>query len=279
MPTPSQMCLPKPNSDSEFEDICSDILSERYGTVFQSFGRKGQCQNGIDLYADNFKIVAQCKNHNNYSSIVSEIRSDYNKAITEFQLSKFIVATSLNRDVNTQKQISSIAQDIEILFWEDIQQIICNNNTLLQKHYPSILSKDQSIPISVLNDMIRSLNILISKAKQINVNYLNYKPCYIPSTDIELYNICLEMFNASCEIYDQLHNFNIQFEHHKLRENIQCVIDSLPEIYDAANDITGTSLAVTIHGFLKYFCNEENAENYTNLCQEIINSIYQLTQS
>lgn len=277
MPTPSQMCLPTTNSDSEFEDMCVDVLSQKYGTSFQRFGRKGQRQNGIDLYADNFKIVAQCKNHHNYRSIVSEIQSDYDEAIKEFGPQKFIVATSLNRDVNIQTQISNIAQNIEILFWEDIQQIICNDNMMLQRFYPSILSNNQFIPIPVLNETLRLLSILKSKAKHINTEYVYYRPLYNCSSDTDLYNICVDMFNASHELCTQLYNFNIQFEHQKLREKIQCVIDSLPEFHDATNDIVGTEFACTIWDFLKYFCNKENATKYISQCQEVIDIIYQIS--
>lgn len=280
MPTPSQMRLPRPTSDDEFEEICADVLSQKYGASFQRFGRKGQSQNGIDLYSNDFRVVAQCKNHQNYSHIVEEIKSDYNNATKHFQLQKFIVATSLSRDTNTQTLISNIAQNIEILFWEDIEQIICNNNDLLKKHYPTFSSlNSQDIPIAVLNDVIQILDVLSSNAKHIKEQYTNYSPCYHYDSDVALYNICVKMSNASCELYQHLSHYNIQFYRHKLSENIHYIIDSLPDFHDASNDLIGTELTVTIFNFLQYFCNEENSTNYVSLCQDVINNIYKLTTS
>ena len=68
MPSTYLSQLPKSRSAEEFELMCSDILQNNYGVRFQSYGRNGQAQNGIDLFAQlpgthNLYVVAQCKNY------------------------------------------------------------------------------------------------------------------------------------------------------------------------------------------------------------------------
>ena len=80
MPTSSQMQLPKSRSADEFETMCADVLSCLEDTNFQRYGRNGQSQNGIDLYANQFTIVAQCKNYFNPSNLVNQLANDYSAA-------------------------------------------------------------------------------------------------------------------------------------------------------------------------------------------------------
>lgn len=66
MPTVPLMQLPKTKSEDEFENICTNILTNFYGKPFSRYGRKGQKQHGIDIYCDTSngkRIVAQCKNY------------------------------------------------------------------------------------------------------------------------------------------------------------------------------------------------------------------------
>ena len=146
MPTSPLMQIPKSRSAEEFELVCTDILIKENGTRFTPYGRKGQKQNGIDIYgkiSDNKYIVAQCKNYFNEKStdrLIKKIKEDID-ALSQLPfynyISKFIVMTSIDIDNKVQYEIESIKSnfDIEVWFWEHIQEEICDSNNLLKKYY------------------------------------------------------------------------------------------------------------------------------------------------
>lgn len=176
MPLIPLMQLPKSRSAEEFENICKDVLTFEYGIKFNSYGRNGQKQNGIDIYAQlNEKnyIVAQCKNYfslNSANTINKQIEKDV-KATENipFHINQFIAMTSMDRDLNVQNYIENIDSPfrIQIWFWEDIQVKVCSNDKLFETYYPSFFQSTQ-IPIRTKNEIVTNLNILINIAKYFN---------------------------------------------------------------------------------------------------------------
>lgn len=172
MPTSPLMEIPKSRSAKEFESICKDILEKKYGSRFEKYGRDGQKQNGIDIcntISSNSCIVAQCKNYINQSSaksLIKAIENDINssKNLPFYKdINKFIVMTSMDRDKKVQDSICSISCgfNIELWFWEDIQEVICSNDDLIKKYYPQFHnSKSNSRSIESL---INVFNASLSK--------------------------------------------------------------------------------------------------------------------
>lgn len=172
MPTPPLMEIPKSRDPEEFERICKDILNKEYGSGFKIYGKRGQKQNGIDIcntISSNSCIVAQCKNYINQSSaksLIKAIENDINssKNLPFYKdINKFIVMTSMDRDKKVQDSICSISCgfNIELWFWEDIQEVICSNDDLIKKYYPQFHnSKSNSRSIESL---INVFNASLSK--------------------------------------------------------------------------------------------------------------------
>lgn len=82
MPTASLTQLPKSRSAEEFENMCADVLTMIYNVPFSIYGRPGQKQNGIDLFASSTQghyIVAQCKNY--YACSYENCRNNYRKIL------------------------------------------------------------------------------------------------------------------------------------------------------------------------------------------------------
>ncbi|MBU5334299.1 restriction endonuclease [Anaerocolumna aminovalerica] len=164
MPTAGIGQLPKSRSPEEFEDICVDCLCERYNLNAKRYGRSGQRQHGIDIYASldtvaDTYIVAQCKNYFRLSSsrvLNNAILRDLEAASKQknIKISKFYVMTALDRDVNIQNYIIKIASkykfDIEVLFWEDIQKIVFTSEKILNKYY-SFLGLQQRDMLTLFN--------------------------------------------------------------------------------------------------------------------------------
>lgn len=152
MPAPYLAQLPKSRSAEEFELMCCDVLQKRCGAFFQQYGRNGQKQNGIDLYAlspqsNGHYIVAQCKNYfgdSTASALISKIKADIDAVAqqTILPIQRPYIMTSFNRDVQIQntiiKQQASCPFQLVVMFWEDIQRDILSDQTLLAKYYPYI---------------------------------------------------------------------------------------------------------------------------------------------
>lgn len=159
MPTSPLMKLPKTKIWQEFEYIAKDafsVYSNQYG--FQLYGRRGQKQNGIDIYCRvslNGFIGVQCKNFLGIKD-VDEFSKEIDKEISnaeigEITILEYIVITALDTDVNIQnfiekksdERISNGKFSIKVMFWDDIEEIICSNSYLFAKYYP-VLYKIQS---------------------------------------------------------------------------------------------------------------------------------------
>lgn len=155
MPTTPLISLPKTKSSEEFEHMSKDIANIIFNDIdpinkFQLYGRKGQGQNGVDAYStrNNEIIIIQSKN------LLSNIKLDIFSNILEKELSKtdkcefkinlYCLITSLNRDTNIQDYVNKVNINrynegkflLKVLFWEDVEQYIGSNQTLLNTYYP-----------------------------------------------------------------------------------------------------------------------------------------------
>jgi hypothetical protein len=145
MPTPTSMYLPKTKSEDEFENMCVDVLNHSYNKSFSRYGRKGQKQHGIDIYCDvdnGNRLVAQCKNYllSKADELNTQIEKDIKAAEVQFKIEKFIIMTSFDRDTAVQDFVSQLKKqysfNLELWFWEDIQEKVHENVNLFRKYYP-----------------------------------------------------------------------------------------------------------------------------------------------
>lgn len=286
MPTPSLMELPKSRSAEEFECLCADILTATYSQRFVRYGRNGQKQNGIDICAspdNNRYVVAQCKNYfspTSPASIVNQIEKDVKSAEkTDFQISKFIAMTAMNRDRRIQDNVMNINSTlkIELWFWEEIQEKVCNNLELLHKYYPHFFENTQ-IPVMVLNEMISNLTSLKDVAQNFHDHYGNYRVAYHQQDDIALYNQCAEMFIAAVRLNDVKKQWHLQLQKINAANVIEKIIKNIPDFHDENQDGSGSTMIYTIGNFLDYFCFNENAdENYVKFIKQCNKAIKKLT--
>ena len=129
------------------KDCAEKIWKQR----FSCYGRSGQNQHGIDVISEDGCIVIQCKDHlkndkESQNRFLREINRDYIKASSHFPaVRRFVVAAALDRDASLQdallnwKEERNVTEEIikkEILFWDDICEIITQYSELLKKYYP-----------------------------------------------------------------------------------------------------------------------------------------------
>lgn len=202
MPTPAIMHLPKTKSSEEFEHMCRDILDNKFKSRFEIYGRNGQCQHGIDIYiynknSNNYYIVAQCKNYLNENSgdqLIKNIKKDIdasNQLPFYSKINKFIAMTSMDSDNKVQNEILSIKKnfDIEVWFWENIQEEICSNNYLLEKYYSKIfISNTNTVDVDRLKDDFNSLMSEANILEFIHANPFIKIEDYLPES-VDIFNI------------------------------------------------------------------------------------------
>ena len=146
--------LPQLKNADDFESMCKDVLNVKYNLTFDSgfniYGRKGQAQSGIDLYAEHNKglIVAQCKNYNKSQTatrLINKITKDVKLIANRNDVTTVVIMTSYRRDTNVQEKIIQLNQTVDhkfivtVMFWDDIEEILgdINNKHLLLKYFPT----------------------------------------------------------------------------------------------------------------------------------------------
>lgn len=283
MPSIPLMQLPKSRSAEEFEKMCKDILTNEYGIRFKRYGRNGQKQNGIDIYAEQVGggyIVAQCKNYfslNSANDFTKQINKDVKNAEKiPFQINHFIAMTALDTDLNIQNYIENIDGKIhiEVWFWEDIQERVCSNDNLFKKYYPDFFI-DTGIPVMEINQIISNLNILISSAQSFN-EHKDYRVAYHENNNIILYNQCVAMFNAALNINAFKDKWYMQLQEKKILGMIEEIVKSIPDFHDATQDWTCSTMIYTLTNYLRDYSSDEFTESFIKKCNKIIKKITKL---
>ncbi|OXS54542.1 hypothetical protein B1A99_26725 [Cohnella sp. CIP 111063] len=151
MPVLQAMELPKPSDWQEFERIIKQYARLRWkGLDVATFGSNGQTQHGVDLYikTDVNEIVGiQCKKTINDSLPFKVVEKEIKKA-ENFKpvLKHYYIATTAKRDARTQEQINLLNQQriadgvfgIDVLFWEDVAELLLTSPKTLEQLYPQL---------------------------------------------------------------------------------------------------------------------------------------------
>lgn len=285
MPTSPLMNIPTSKSADEFEDMCTDVLIKVYKQRFTRYGRNGQKQNGIDIRSPQINksyAVAQCKNYFSHTPIsannlVKQIETDVNSAKAvenkDFQICKFIAMTSTNRDKNVQDDIARINKtfEIELWFWEEIQAVICNNEDLMRKYYPTFCD-NMHIPVSERNRMIENIKIIRSETKKFHDHH-NHKLGYNTANDIYLYNLCVSIFTATAGLSGLQGQLYMQLQEIDVVDVIDNIIKNVPDFYPELQNGYGIQMIYTISGFQAYFCLDNNLNTFIEYCDKALQKI------
>ncbi|TOE34592.1 hypothetical protein [Vibrio parahaemolyticus] len=144
---------PIPKHWQDFERMLKDLHPD-----MNLFGSPGQNQEGIDLFSINGKTVMQAKkkSFNSKKLTIADIKSWVFRAKDFFQSIQFehlILATTLKRDVKLQKELIDFVKehkeqldfDVELLFWDDIEEKFIENPWATRKYYLTELYDPQTI--------------------------------------------------------------------------------------------------------------------------------------
>lgn len=179
MPTYSTMRIPPPTDGSEFEDIVLSVLrSLWHSPSLAKHGRKGQAQQGTDLYGpdDLGRLVGvQCKATTELT--LKTITAETLEA-EKFQppLTALHFATTLPTDAQLQKEVRIFSAErikegkfpIGILFWETIVVELAKNSDALRLHYPQFALPPESLDAPSGSRLLSALDISFLGS---NLNY------------------------------------------------------------------------------------------------------------
>lgn len=163
----SDFVFPKPRDPETLEEMTSDIFSYKFGNSnLQRYGRSGQSQNGVDVagLVDGQVVGIQCKNHVKNIITVKEVDDEIEKS-EKFNpaLSRYIILTTAESDVKvcshvlkvSKERIGKGAYPVEILFWEQIQNLLSSYPDLMYRYYTNRLPVQKPEDVILNGDGIR----------------------------------------------------------------------------------------------------------------------------
>lgn len=141
----------QPANWQDFQIFIKDLLNEKYDEGFDVYGRNGQAQEGIDILGrfHNNTIGVQCKRLDKKLTMRLITNEILKTDKSDLKLTKYIFATTCPRDRDIQKQIVELNSErrinslfeIELWFWETIEDEINGNLNIQAKYHDDIFSK------------------------------------------------------------------------------------------------------------------------------------------
>ncbi|MCO7574238.1 hypothetical protein NJH78_30045 [Pseudomonas chlororaphis] len=141
-----QIFMPPPANWQDFQTLIADVAKSKYiEDSVQEYGRQGQSQNGVDVYAvDTLEkhIGIQCKETKSSRLKIKNINDEINKA-KNFKpaLDLFIIATTARIDAGLQSHVNQINSTntikfkVQLWFWDDINQFINRSHAVMSSSY------------------------------------------------------------------------------------------------------------------------------------------------
>jgi len=141
-----QIFMPPPSNWQDFQVLVADVAKSKYvENSVQEYGRQGQSQNGIDVYAvDVFDkhIGIQCKETKKVK-LTSKVIDDEIVKAQKFKpsLDLFIIATTARIDaklqdhVNTINSVNKYTFKVQLWFWDDLNQDINRSHAVMASSY------------------------------------------------------------------------------------------------------------------------------------------------
>ncbi|WP_116799794.1 hypothetical protein [Pseudomonas syringae] len=141
-----QIFMPPPANWQDFQTLMGDVARSKYvGESVQEYGRQGQRQDGVDVYATDILekcIGIQCKETKNPSLTIKHVDDEIIKA-RKFTpaLDLFIIATTARADARLQNHVNllnstgTIKFKVQLWFWDEINQFINRSHAVMSSSY------------------------------------------------------------------------------------------------------------------------------------------------
>lgn len=164
MPTRLNTNYPRPTDPVEFESMVRDICAREWSDPHtEKFGRRGQKQNGIDVYGQPAGLRgvyrgAQCKLRTKGDQLTEdEIEAEVAEAKNfPHPLERLIIVTDAPRDRDTQILINRINErevanrgfQVAIWFWDNMTERLAAYRKLIVKYFPEFFANLTTLPVA-----------------------------------------------------------------------------------------------------------------------------------
>lgn len=150
MPTISTSKLPRTTDPEEFESMCRAAMALRWNSPnLQKNGRKGQRQQGVDVYGPDEigrQVGIQCKNYTASPSMTLIKKEIANAEKFKGQLSALFIAASGDFDSKLQQEVRLLSEQrvaagkfaVSMLFWDEIIDGLQLNPQVIKNFFPHI---------------------------------------------------------------------------------------------------------------------------------------------
>lgn len=141
-----QIFLPPPANWQDFQNLLIDIAKVKFDeNSVQEYGRQGQAQNGIDVFAKDSmgnNIGIQCKETKNRTITIAIVNSEIEKAKSfKPNIKLFIIATTARIDNKLQDHVNELNDlqkqpfQVQIWFWDTLNQDINRFHSVMATSY------------------------------------------------------------------------------------------------------------------------------------------------
>ncbi|MFU1520134.1 hypothetical protein ACM25P_16880 [Vreelandella alkaliphila] len=141
-----QIYMPPPSNWQDFQMLIGDVAKVKFKEhSVQEYGRQGQRQNGVDVYAVDIwdkSIGIQCKETKINGLTDKSIDKEIDKALAfRPKLDLFIIATTLRIDARLQDHVNSLNSSghlpfrVLLMFWDDVNQEINRSSAIRANAY------------------------------------------------------------------------------------------------------------------------------------------------
>lgn len=148
--------FPRLENAKDFERLVRDYFRVKYGEDFQLYGRNGQKQYGVDAVDPLRTPQVQSKNYALKEKDIDKILDAHKMK----DCKAFYIACSGDRDAKLQDYVSSLSKSssfpIYILFWDDFEELLSNNEDIRRVYYPSF---DNDTFVDKFKDLVRKHRI------------------------------------------------------------------------------------------------------------------------
>lgn len=164
-------------NEEEFDNFIMELFNElNPNHEYQTYGRRGERQNGIDIICYEQNTVIQCKkkelSHTTTSikrlktTIKTEFRADLEAAVKckDFQFDKFIFATTFPSDTELQNLANTLSKefnkDVKYFGWGIISHKLYECKKTLSKYYDFLTSESSRISDDNFKKTVKNKHII-----------------------------------------------------------------------------------------------------------------------
>ena len=132
-----------------------------------------------------------------------------------------------------------------------------------------------NIDITVRNKIIADAKTMKQGAEYLREIGSTYKPATIEGDDIDVYNVCVSIYNACGDlVYIEGQN-HLQLKTLGLDKLIFDLHGMIPDFYDATNDYTGAQMIATNSDYMNYYSSDEGMR-FIKKCKKLIKIVEEL---